>query len=251
MSESVHNEDLLIRYLDGELNAAEKAAVEQRLQSDSAFREQYRDLQVALQAIRQLGTMQQVEGIHREMMQERKEQKQGARVFDMTKIIRYTLAVAASVLVLFIGVRLYLNAQLSPDRIYNEMFVDYNVANARAAGEQLSSIETLYQQKDYSGATSSARTLNLSAKDSLLIGLSYLHTENNAAAINWLHALSVTENEYRQDAEFYLALAYVKANDYSKSLPYLQKIYNNPAHLYHEQVSSDVIEKIKQLNDKK
>ena len=52
-----------MRYVDGELNAAEKAAVEQRLQSDSAFRDQFRDLQVALQAIRHLGTMQQVEGI--------------------------------------------------------------------------------------------------------------------------------------------------------------------------------------------
>lgn len=251
MSESVHNEDLLIRYLDGELDAVEKAAVEQRLQSDNAFREQYRDLQVALQAIRHLGTMQQVEGIHREMMQERKEQKQGARVLGMTKIIRYTLAVAASVLVLFIGVRLYLNAQLSPDRIYNEMFVEYNVANARAAGEQLSSIETLYQQKNYRGVITSARMLNLTAKDSLLIGLSYLHTEKNAAAINWLHTLSVTENEYRQDAAFYLSLAYVKLKAYGKALPYLEKIYNNPAHLYHEQVSASVMEKIKKLNDKK
>lgn len=240
-----------MRYVDGELNAAEKAAVEQRLQSDSAFRDQFRDLQVALQAIRHLGTMQQVEGIHHEMMAERKGQKPGGRVLGMTKIIRYTLAVAASVLVLFIGARLYLNAQLSPDRIYSDMFVDYNVANARAAGEQLSSIETLYQQKAYSKVTSSARTLNLSAKDSLLIGLSYLHTENNAAAINWLHALSVTENEYRQDAEFYLSLAYVKTNAYGRALHYLEKIYSNPAHLYHEQVSAGVIEKVKKLNDQK
>ena len=250
MSDSVQNEDLLVRYLDGELTAEEKVAVERRLQTDEAFREQLQSLRVAVQAVRHLGTLQQVEGIHREMMQEMKGGKPRAALFNLSKTIRYTMAVAASLLVLFIGVRLYLNAQLSPDKIYNETFVDFNVSGSRASGEQLSGIEALYQKKDYRAVTLTGRSLHLSAKDSLLVGLSYLHTQNYPAAVNWLGMLATTQNDYRQDAEFYLSLGYLKAKNYGKALSYMESIYNNPAHLYHQQVSAEGIEKLRKLNGK-
>jgi hypothetical protein len=250
MSDSVHNENLLVRYLDGDLTAEEKATVEQRLQTDETFREQYRSLQVAVQAVRHLGTLQQVESIHREMMKELKSKKLGGTVFNLSKTIRYTMAVAASVLVLFIGVRLYLSAQLSPGRIYNETFVDFNVSGSRTAGEQLSGIETLYQKKEYRAVTTTGRSLHLSAKDSLLIGLSYLHTKNYPAAVNWFGTLASTQNDYRQDAEFYLSLSYLKTENYAKALSFMESIHNNPAHLYQQQVSADAIEKLKKLNEK-
>ena len=249
MNDSVHNEDLLVRYIDGELTAEEKAAVEQRLQTDEAFQQQYQNLQVAIQAVRHLGTLQQVESIHREMMQERKENKSRSGVFNLSKTIRYTLAVAASVLVLFVGVRLYLAAQASPDSIYRETFVDYSVSGSRAAGEQLSAIETLYQKKEYKAITGTSRSLHLSARDSLLIGLSYLHTENFAAAAGWFGNLAGTENEYRQDAEFYLSLSYLKTKNYGKALSYMERIHNNTLHLYHEQVSEEAVEKLRKLEE--
>jgi tetratricopeptide (TPR) repeat protein len=247
MADSIHNEDLLIRYIDGELSAEEKTAVEQRMQTDPSFRDEYLNLKVAVQAIKHLGTMQEVGSIHREMMQELKQSQPAAKVVNMRKTIRYTMAVAASILVLFIGVRLYQHAQLSPDRIYNETFVDFSVANTRSTGNTLSAIETMYQQKAYDKITSSARSLNLSAKDSLLIGLSYLHQENFSSAANWFHALSQTQNEYRQDAEFYLALSYLKMKNYDKALSYMESIHNNPAHMYHEQVSDEAIKKLRKL----
>ncbi|WP_121355199.1 anti-sigma factor [Flavisolibacter nicotianae] len=247
MSNSVHNEDLLVRYIDGELSATEKAAVEVRLKNDAVFREQYQNLQVALQAIRQLGTRQQVETIHHEMMQELKGKKAPAKVVRLSRAVRYTMAVAASILVLFVGVRLYLATQQSPDRIYNETFVDFNVANARSSANQLSQIETLYQNKDFRGVAATTRAVSLSAKDSLLIGLSYLHTEDWQAAARWFHTVSVTENEYRQDAEFYLALAYLKTKEFAKAQTLFQRIYNNPAHIYHEQVSADLLADVKKL----
>lgn len=250
MSNSVHNEDLLVRYIDGELSATEKAEVEVRLKNDADFREQYQNLRVALQAIQQWGTRQQVETIHLEMMQERKGNKAPAKVVGFSRVVRYAMAVAASILVLFVGMRLYLAAQQSPDRIYRETFVDFNVANARSSASELSRIETRYQNRDFRGVAGSARTGHLSAKDSLLIGLSYLHTEDWQAAARWFHAVSASENEYRQDAEFYLALAYLRTKEFAKAHTLFQRIYNNPAHLYHEQVSADLLADVKKLDNR-
>ncbi len=250
MDDLVHNENLLMRYLDNELSTEERSAVEQRLQSDEAFRNQLLNLQVAIQAIKQWGTTQVVADVHRQMMQELKAEKPAAKVIGISKAVKYTMAVAASVLVLFIGVRLFLNTQASPDKLYNQTFVDYDLTPPRGDANQVSTIEKLYQQKNYSAVVSSVHSLQLSGKDSLLTGLSYLHNNNFSAAVHWFHALASRQNEYQQDAEFYLSLSYLKNKEYSKALPLMQTIYQNPSHLYHQQLSADVIEEVKKLNEK-
>lgn len=247
MSESVQDDDLLINYLDGILSAGEEAAVETRLKTDAAFRERYQKLQVVLQAVRHMGTIQQVQNLHAEIMQERQQNRQPVRVIRFSRTIRYTMGIAASLLLVFIGVRLYLNAQVSPESIYKETFIDFNVATTRSTDNTLTPVEIAYQKNDYQGALSAPRTLNLSPKDSLLLGLSYLHQENLPEAIRWFHSISGRDNEYRQDAEFYLALTYLKTKDAAAALPYFERIANNNAHLYHQQVSPDVVEKLKNL----
>ncbi|RYF82636.1 MAG: hypothetical protein EON98_11140, partial [Chitinophagaceae bacterium] len=99
MDDLRHNENLLIRYLDGELPAEEKAMLEQRLQTDAALQQQLETLRVSIQAIRQYGAAQQVHHVHAEMMAELKGAKQGGKVRTMNRSVRYALAIAASVLV--------------------------------------------------------------------------------------------------------------------------------------------------------
>jgi tetratricopeptide (TPR) repeat protein len=151
--------------------------------------------------------------------------------------------------VLFIGIRRYQHAQLSPDRIYNEAFVDFNVATTRGT-EHLSNIESLYQQKQYSRVTLTVRTLNLSAKDSLLIGLAYLHQKNLPTAITWFNPLTVSASGYHQDAEFYLSLSYLKLGNYVRAASLVERIYRNPEHLYHQQLSEEIVDKVRRLAQK-
>lgn len=246
MTEDAHNDDLLIRYLDGELSAGEKKSLEERLHTDAALREQFTNLQVAVQAVKHLGTTQQVQAVHSDMMKELKPERKATLVF-FGKTLRYTLAIAASLVVLFIGVKLYRAAQVSPENLYSESFVDFNVSAAREAGGRLSEIETLYRQKDYKAITGSVRSINLNAKDSLLIGLAYLQTNRAPQAIGFFQALAFSANDYQQDAEFYLALSHLKNKAYAKAVPLMEKISANPSHLYHEQLTTDVVEKVKKL----
>ena len=246
MDDLLHNDDLLIRYLDGELTGQEKAGLEERLKTDSALQEQLVRLKLAIQAVKHLGTTQKVAGIHQQMMSELKPERK-SRVVPLSKAIRYTMSVAASILVLFIGVRIYMAAQTSPEKLYNEAFVDFNTSGTRSVNSNLSEIEKHYQQKNYNGVTNAVRTIRLDPKDSLLLGLSYLQTERTNQAISIFQNLASSANDFQQDGEFYLSLSYLKNRDYEKALPLMQKIEANPTHLYHQQFTNDFIEKVKDL----
>ncbi|HEY0039478.1 MAG TPA: hypothetical protein VGB71_02390 [Flavisolibacter sp.] len=250
MDEPLHNDNAFIlqRYLDGEMTNEESDALRNRLREDASLRQELHNMQMAIQAIKQYGTTQKVTAIHSEMMQELKSQQKG-KIISVSKSVRYTLAVAASILVLFVGVRIYLNMQSSPENLYNETFVDFNLSATRGNEGILSQVEKLYQQKNYEGVTSTARSRSLSAKDSLLIGLSYLHTGKNTQAILFFQQLAQATNDFRQDAEFYLSLAYLKDQNFNSALQWMKKINSDPAHLYHEQIDKELIQKLTSLTN--
>jgi tetratricopeptide (TPR) repeat protein len=245
MDDALQNENLLIRYLDGELSLQEQADLQERLRTDRELQRQLESLQITMQAIRQYGAIQAVGNVHQEMMKELK-QKQQPGVIHFSKYIRYTLAAAACLLLLFVGSKL-LTPSVSPEKIYQDAFVDYNVSTARGSITNSSLIEQQYQQKNYAAVTSSIRSRKLSAKDSLLIGLSYLQTNKPSQAAGFFERLANTDNDFRQDAEFYLSLSYLKEKRYQQALNLLKKINEDPAHLYHEQIDKEMIEDVESL----
>ena len=244
MDDLLHNEEILIRYIDGELSKEEQAQLEERLRTEKNLQEELYHLQAAVLAVKQAGAVESVRAIHTEMMQERKQQPK-TKLVPFNKTIRYTLAVAASLLVLFIGVKLFQAAQLTPAKLYNEAFVDFNTAVTRGSNNALSETEKNYRDKDYEAVVNASRSVNLHPKDSLLIGLSYLHINRTAEAIGFFNGLASSDNAYKQDAEFYLSLSYLRNRQYDNALALIEKIRNNPAHLYHEQFSNDFMEKLK------
>jgi tetratricopeptide (TPR) repeat protein len=249
MDDQLHNEEMLMRYLDGELAEQERVALEARLESDEALQQQLLNLRVAVQAIRQYGTAQTVAALHPQMMQGLKRSAEKPKVVSISRTVRLTMAVAASLLILFIGFRVYEATQLSADKLYSESFVDFDVSATRNAAAATSTFETLYRQKDYSGVIR-LNSDTISSKALLLVGLSYLHVDQPLKAVEKFNSLTLKENDYRQDAEFYSSLAYLKLKEYSKALPLMQKISGDASHLYHHQFSRDFVERVEKLKSK-
>src|SRR5688572_1340580 len=91
-------DNILIRYIDGELSTAEKELLEKELESNQALNEELENLRSAREAVRLFGLKQQVGSIHAEMMQELSANR---RKFSGTgRIVRYTIAIAASILLI-------------------------------------------------------------------------------------------------------------------------------------------------------
>lgn len=248
MADFLHdNDETLMRYLDGEMHGAEKEMFESQLQTDSALKQRLENLQVAIASVKQYGTAEKVKSVHSEMMQELSSVHKEGKVVPMRKFVKYSLAIAASVIIILVGVNIF-TSQPSSGKLYSEAFVDYDVSGVRGSESQ-TDIVKLYQDHNYNAVVEKAKAQNLAQKDSLLIALSFLHQENLPEAINWFKAISV-QSAAKDDAEFYLALAYLKNKNYNEALNLMEQIHSNASHVYHNQFSEAYINKVKKLNSK-
>lgn len=246
MNEPLHNDEKILNYLDGLMNADEKSEFESQLKQNPQLQQQVDDFRVAIEGLRQAGTREKVSSLHREIMQELKKDQVPAKVINMKRAVRYTMAVAASVLLILVGIQTFKYFNNTPEKLYNETFVEYSVSNERGTTENTTTIGNDYKNRNYAGVIKDAQTNNLSPKDSFLTALSFLQTGNTSSAIQWLNRINAN-NPYYQDAEFYLSLAYLKNKDYDKALDLMQQIHDDSNHPYHTNISGDVIKKLKKL----
>lgn len=249
MAEFLHNNDeTIMRYLDGEMEETEKESFELQLQTDGALKQRLESLQVAIASVQQYGTAEKVKSVHREMMQELSSVHKEGKVVPMRRFVKYSLAIAASVIIILVGVNIFTSSQPSSEKLYSEAFVDYDVSGVRGSENQ-TDIAKLYQDHNYNAVVEKAKVQNLAQKDSLLIGLSFLHQDKLPEAINWFKAMSVQVST-KDDAEFYLALAYLKNKNYNEALKLMEQIHSNANHVYQNQFSEAYINKVKKLNSK-
>lgn len=245
MDEALHD-DLLMRYIDGEMDATERGAFESRLQQDASLKEQLERLQVAVAAVVQAGITGKVKGIHQDMMTELRKEKKTV-IAPVRKFGRVGLAIAASVaflLVILAGWQFY---QLSPEKLYTENRVTYTVSNTRGLHENAATLSQSYSQKNYEVVIQNATQTTLSTEDSLLVGLACLETKRIPSAILWLEAVRNGNGPYKQDAEYYLSMAYLRNGEYDKALQLMQQIHADTHHVYHQEVTNGLLRKVRLL----
>jgi hypothetical protein len=243
MDEFLPDEDLL-RYLDNEMETHEKQELERLIKERPLLAERLQNLQVAIEAVRQVGTVNQVAHIHQQMINELTLSQAISR---RRRIARLSLSVAASLFILLILAGGWWVYQLSGEKVYNQYFISYSLAPARG-GDSAGTIQKLYAANAFLKIDSLAQSgSSYSSGDSLLIALSFLEIEKIATAIQWLQPLEQSATSFRQDATYYLGMAYLKAKRYREALSRFEQIRSEPQHLYHGQVSSGFLRKLKFL----
>lgn len=252
MSNSTNDmSEKLVRYLDGELQGSEKAELEKQLVNDKTLGEQLEELRLAKEAIRQYGLKQDVAGIHRGMMQEF--QSPTREIGAARRIIRYTMSVAAGLLIIFLGFMTYNYFSLSPGRLFRENYRSYELTTVRGgSGEEISPVEKAYREKKYTDVVAVTVDRPFTIKEDFLRAMSYAEIPDNAKAIDSYKQVIVKNdaagtNSFRDEVEYYLALAYIRDKNYNEALVLLEKIQDNPAHLYHDKITGKLIRKVKRL----
>jgi len=170
------------------------------------------------------------------------------------KIVRYSIAFVAGILLVFIGIKGYNFYRLSPERLYLEQYNYFELTTARRDNEPGSSaIEKAYVAKEYQKVIDlKKRATKISIGEHFVTGLSYLELDDPFDAIHSFSSVisqdkASGKETYRDQAEFYLALAYLKNKDYDQALELMKNIHNDPRHLYHDKFSNSFIRKIKML----
>jgi hypothetical protein len=255
MDESLQkDEEELLRYIDGDMAGEELDSFETRLSADQPLKSRLESLRMAVEAVDLYGVRNRVSTIHREAIAQASPRLNGkGRVVPMRRIVRYTMAVAASILVIFLCVQGYQFYQLSSQRLYEDAYVAYELSPSRGGGAELTNLEKHYSENRYDEVLKEAAQRNgqLSPRETFVTALASLRQNDTPSAIRWLQELNVPASGYQPDAEFYLALSYLKQKEHGKALQLMEKIRAVEKHPYRDHVSASLIRKTKMLAWKK
>jgi hypothetical protein len=170
------------------------------------------------------------------------------RISKLQRVVRYAVPVIASVLLIFVCIEVYNFYRLTPTSLFNEKYEAYDVTTTKDTVE--TSIGKAYREKKYADVINLNANSALSVKDVFLTGMTFLETNDLSRAISsYQVVLADVKNDpaLRDAAEYYLALAYLKNNDYDQSIELMNAIRNNSAHLYTKKFSRKYIDRVKRL----
>lgn len=253
MDNSTHNmSEKLVQYLDGELTGAEKESIEQQLAADKKLNDDLESLKATREAVKIFGLQQKVSGIHQQMMQEM--QTPVKKMSSTRRIIRYSIAAAASVILIVGSIIGYNFYNLSSNKVFASNYHSYELSTVRDGDStQVSPVEKAYREKDYKKTIELISQQNsLTVKETFLAGMSYMELDNGTKAIDEFKKViagneNAKNNLFKDEAEYYLALTYIRNKDYDFALDMLRSIKETPGHLYHEKVTGKLIRQVKML----
>ena len=175
------------------------------------------------------------------------------RIGKVRQIVRYTVAVAASLLLIFVCIVGFNFYRLSSDKLFAEKYSAYESPTVRIENDSTESkIEKAYREKNYAEVIKLNANSVLSVKDIFLTAMSFLEANDPSRAISNFQIVIADvkddKNSALKDAtEYYLALAYLKNNDYDQAIELMSKIHDNPSHQYQSNFSRKYISKVKRL----
>lgn len=248
---STHTEKL-IQYLDGELPAEELESLKKNLSDNQALREELDNLRLARDAARRYGLKSKIRDIHKEMMPELKQDKPPKST--VVKMFAQTGLRAAAVLIVLVGLSaLYQYYTASPEKLFSESYQPFDIHEMRGTPED-SRLLGNYKHGNMDSVIMEFNSLRIpEPEDYILAGIAFLESNKPDKAIQTFNKLiqqnAISKTDYfEDDAEYYLAMSYLKNREPEKALPILEKIQADPAHPYNSKLSKWFILKAKRLH---
>ncbi len=248
------NSDTLIQYLDNELSQEEKTNVENQLKHDAVMQQEIENLSLAKSAIKIYGLKKHVGTIHQEMMSELMEEKTYiAKKGFVKKMVIISMKVAAAVFIVTLAIGIYQYTTITPDSVFANNYEPYTLSVNRGTVET-NFIEKSFQEKKYAAVINQFEALeNANAKEFFLAAAAYMETNSYKKAIAaFNNVLLKNEREkksiFNDDAQYFLALSYLKNNDIKLAAPIFEMINKNKNHLYNDKVTNAFMRKLTVIN---
>jgi len=254
MNDNSTHIELLIRYLDGTLNAEEKKSLEAELGVNKEMQNDLNTLRLARETVVRQGLRDDIARVRAVILKE--SSSQARPVITMNRRRNLVLGIAASLILLLVGGIAYQYLNVSSRGLYEELYKPY--AEGTYRGESATNnLQHAYAAKQYSTVVQIFRSLSQpSAKDFFLAGQSFLAEDSVSAAINSFQQVQRVNQKnattiFQDDAEYYEGLAFLKTGQIDSAVAILSNIKANKDHLYHDKVTNAVMRKLKMLSIKK
>jgi hypothetical protein len=255
MNNNFTNTELLIQYLDGELDKEQLDALTKSIQEDPTLAGEMESLRLTKETMKSYGLKNKIASIHTEMMQERSKMHSAKKPGIIAKLIPYSMRIAAAVIVLIGITFLYPYYTATPEKLFDENFQAFNLRQAR--GNAVTPLKDRYINGDMAGTVQQYRLQkNDSPEDNFLAGNAYLYMHKPAEAIAAFSALQLqnkTNNThyFEEDTEYYLGLAYLLNHQEVLALPVFEKINTDKNHAYHKKVGDWFLKKAEHIHSDK
>lgn len=243
------NTQLLTQYLDGELTAESAGQLQQRISTDKALEEELENLKISLEAVKSFGLRGRVSAIHTGMMKELQQETLSKKA-KIRNLVWYSLRIAAAVIIIAGSALFYQYTTLSSSSLYEKNISSYTLHENRGTNNK-SALQAEYETANYKAVINAfEKTTIKNTQDYFLAGNAYLYLDKPSDAIQCFLAIQQLNkqqqtHQYTDDAEYYLAMSYLKNNEPAKALPLFEKIHSDKNHLYNSKVSSWFLQKIK------
>jgi hypothetical protein len=242
--------ELLIQYLDGELEGDTLEEVRMRITNDPSLSHELENLRSAQQVVKGYGLRQEISNIHLEMMRELKSQQtKKAPVITMVKKV---FRVAASIIVIAGLISFIQYVNLSSRKLFESAFQSYVPPATRGSGDH-SNLEEFYKQHQMGKVADSFAVMNNpSVKDYFYAANASLAEHNASKAIKLFRSaerknVQMGTHIFEDDTEYYLAMSFLENNRPAEALPLFEKIHSEKQHLYNDKVSKWFLFKLKLL----
>jgi tetratricopeptide (TPR) repeat protein len=207
---------------------------------------------LASEAIEKYAIREKVSDVHSRYLAARKAKTQVTPPVVPINRNKWMMRVAASVALL---TGLYITSEnmlLNSERIYKAHFQDYYVNVERSMeGTRRYKIDEYFREGNYNGIIKAYQQLpQRSNKEMFLAGYAYLKEEEYTEASR-LFNMILNSNDgdgellFKDEAEYYLAMTYLKLREVDKAYQLLTKIKEDRAHTFNENVDNWTLTKMK------
>ena len=245
------NNEILIDYLDKQLNQEESARMESALQRDMDLKRELQYLNFAVDTVRLDVINQKVASIRQSL---EKEQVVAAPAI-IRNMYKTSLRVAAVIVFFLCVASVYKYSSVSNQSFYNKQFSGYELSNRRGPEAHEAEADA-YQNKKWNDVISIYNAApNKSNQQPFLAAMAEMqlnHFQNAIALFEGLLNSKSGDTTYLEESEYYLSLAYLMNHEGNKAIQMINKIKSNPNHTYYPLVSkySSIDLKIIELKNK-
>jgi tetratricopeptide (TPR) repeat protein len=240
-----NNELLLIDYLDKNLSPEETAQVDSLIRNDKQVATEWEYLKMAVEAVELEAIREQVLNVRQSFKTHPAPVVKSSRAV-LRNMYKTGLRIAA-ILILLLGISLFYKYNtVNNIFVYHQYFADYTLNTSRGENIQ-NALDEAYRNKNWNGVMAAFNQESVKTnKTYFLAGMAALELKKYPEAVSYfefiLDANAKSADRYFQDeAEYYLALAYLMNKQTDKGVSLLNKIRENKNHLYYplaRQISS-------------
>jgi tetratricopeptide (TPR) repeat protein len=242
----VLNREQLIDHLDSTHLGEGSADVDARIAADPETSQEWQQLRLTVDAVKQAALYEKVSTVRAEWLAHRSNAASVSTALPggavVRSISRVALRAAAVVLVIGASAAIYKYSVTSSSGIYSSYYTSFDLNTSRGATTAQDEMEAAYKARNWSGVDDAFKKKKVKDNKSYFLeGMADMEAKKYDEAIGMFQQVMAANNlagsDYFEDeAEFYLAMAWLARNDVKEAMPLLEKIKADKTHLYHDVV---------------